>query len=122
MAELKLPVKLGYAITCNIEKLREEVSRLEKQREKLCQRYADRGADGKPALVPAVINGEEVKQYKFSEENRALFNEEYEALYDMQIDVHIRTVKEDILEQCDRINRYDTLSVAQMMALAFMLE
>lgn len=116
------PAKLSFAISCNIEKLQKEAEHIEKERKKLCEQYADKDDDGKPVMVDSVINGVESKEYKMNAAARAAFGEEYDSLLDTEVDVNIRTVKTGVVEQCERAERYDIPTVAELLALAFMLE
>lgn len=116
------PAKLSFAISCNIEKLQKEAEHIEKERKKLCEQYADKDDDGKPVMVDSVINGVESKEYKMDAAARATFGEEYDSLLDTEIDVNIRMVKTEVVEQCERADRYDIPTVAELLALAFMLE
>lgn len=116
------PAKLSFAISCNIEKLQKEAEHIEKERKKLCEQYAEKDDDGKPVMVDSVINGVESKEYKMDAAARAAFGEEYDSLLDTEVDVSIRTVKTEVVEQCERADRYDIPTVAELLALAFMLE
>lgn len=116
------PAKLSFAISCNIEKLQKEAEHIEKERKKLCEQYAEKDDDGKPVMVDSVIGGKESKEYKMDTSARTAFGEEYESLLDTEVDVTIRTVKTEVVEQCERAERYDIPTVAELLALAFMLE
>lgn len=116
------PAKLSFAISCNIEKLQKEAEHIEKERKKLCEQYADKDDDDKPVMVDSVINGVESKEYKMDAVARAAFGEEYDSLLDTEVDVNIRMVKTEVVEQCERADRYDIPTVAELLALAFMLE
>lgn len=116
------PAKLSFAISCNIEKLQKEAEYIEKERKKLCEQYAEKDDDGKPVMVDSVLNGKESKEYKMDGTTRAAFAEEYDSLMDTEVDVTIRTVKTEVVEQCERAERYDIPTVAELLALAFMLE
>ena len=116
------PAKLSFAISCNIEKLQKEAEHIEKERKKLCEQYADKDDDGKPVMVDSVLNGVESKEYKMDAAARAAFGEEYDSLLDTEVDVNIRMAKTEVVEQCERADRYDIPTVAELLALAFMLE
>lgn len=119
---LTLPSKLSYAIVYNVEALQKEEERIEKEREKLCEQYSEKDEEGKPVMINSIINGNKVKEYKMTEENEKLLNEEYNELLDMEVDIEIRTVKQELIERCEKVERYDILSVSQLSALLFMLE
>lgn len=116
------PSKLSFAISCNSEKLQKEVERTEKERLKICERYADKDEAEKPVMVDSIVKGEKVQSYKMSEENQKAFTEEYNELLDTEVDVEIRKVKQEVLEKCESSERYSIPSVADIAAMAFMLE
>lgn len=116
------PSKLSFAISYNIEKLQKESERIEKERKKLCDQYADKDDDGNPMMVDSIINGNTVKEYKMDEEGRKAFNEEYENLLDTEVDIEIRTVKAEVVEQCEKADRYSIPTVADLLAMSFMLK
>lgn len=122
LGNLTLPSKLGFAITCNLEKLQKESERIEKERKKLCEQFADKDEEGKPVMIDSMINGQKTQEYKMTEENKKLFSEEYEALPDSDVDIEIRTVKSEEIERCEKVERYDIPRIGQLMALSFMLK
>lgn len=119
---LALPSKLSYAIAYNAEALRKEAERIEKERKKLCEQYSEKDEEGKPVMVNSIINGNKIQEYKMTEENKKLLNEEYNELLDMEVDIEIRTAKQELIERCEEVERYDIPSVSQLSALLFMLE
>ncbi len=122
LGSLVLPSKLSYALACNLEKLQREAERIENERRKLCEQYADKDKDGEPVMVDSVINGMKTQEYRMSDENRKAFTEEYEALLDTETEICIRMVKREEVERCEQAERYSIPSVRQLMALSFMLE
>lgn len=121
LGSLKVPSQLSFAISYNLEKFQREDKRIEKERKKLCDQYADKNEDGTPVMVDSVINGQKIQEYKMSDENRKAFEEEFKELLETEVDIEIRTVKEEVIERCEQIDRYDILSVSQLFALSFML-
>lgn len=122
MAHMTLPSKLSFAISFNLEKLQNEAERIEKERTKLCGRYADKDENDQPVMTDSIIEGKKVQEYKMSEENQKLFAEEYNSVLETEIEMEIRTVKTDVIERCETAERYDIPTVAQLHALSFMLE
>lgn len=122
MGNLTLPSKLSFAISYNLEKLQKESERIENERKKLCEQYADKDEDGKPIMEKSIINGTETQTYKMSDENRKTFDDEYNDLIDTEVDIEIRTVKSEVVERCEQVERYSIPSVSQLFALSFMLE
>lgn len=121
LGKLTLPPKLSFAISCNLEKLQRESERIEKERTKLCEQYADKDENGEPIMVDSIINGNKTQEYKMSEENRKLFSEEYGELLDAEVEMELRTVKMEVVERCEKVDRYHIPSVAQLVAMSFML-
>ncbi len=122
LGNLTFPSKLSFAISYNIEKLQRESERIEKERKKLCERYADKDDDDNPVMEESIVNGKKMLEYKISEENMKLLTEECEELLDAEADIEIRTVKKDLIERCEQADRYDIPSVSQLHGMAFMLE
>lgn len=122
VSSLVLPSKLSFAISYNMEKFQREFNRIEKEREKLCERYADKDEDERPIMVNSMVDGTKKQTYKMSEENSKLFAEEYEDMLDTEVDIEIRTVNKEVVERCEDVDRYNIPSVSQLFALSFMLE
>lgn len=116
------PSKLSFAVSCNLERLQKEAERVEKERKKLCEQFADKDEKGDAVMVDSVVNGQKTKEYKMSEESRKLFSAEYEALLDEETEISIRTVKTEVIEQCESADRYSIPTVGDIVTLAFMTE
>ena len=108
----KLPIKLSYAIGKNIMKLQGEMEDIEKARINLIQQYAEKEGDG----TYKVVDG----HYELGD-NAEKFSDEYKEFLDTEQEIDIRTVPEEVVESMDD-SRYDVLTVAEMIALEFMLE
>lgn len=122
LAKLVFPSKLNFAVSCNLEILGKEFERIEKEREKLCERFAEKDKDGNPVMADCIVNGVKTQEYKISDADRRELNEEYLALLEAEVDLPIRVVKMEEIEKCETAERYDIPTVAQMSAMAFMLE
>lgn len=112
---LSLPVKLSYAISCNTEKLLQVGNRLEKERLRICEKMAAKGADGKAIL--------EDGKYQFAtpaDEKSAIA--EYSELLEETEDVEIRKVPMSELYKCEEDKRLSALSARNVKALSFMVE
>lgn len=116
------PSKLSFAVSCNIERLQREAERIEKERKKLCEQYSDKDKDGKPVMVDSIINGQKTQEYRMSDTNRKELGNEYDEFLNTEIEVEIRTVKQEVLERCEEMERYDIPSVADIVSMAFMIE
>lgn len=114
------PVKLSFAIRRNMEKMETEIKLMEKERLDLCRRFADRDEFGDPVLVDSVVNGSPVKEFRISSGKQELLNE-MEALFDSEVEIDIVTVPEDIMEQCERSEKYTIPSVEEIRNMSFMI-
>lgn len=84
--------------------------------------YAEKDESGNVLMAESVINGQKMQEYKMSEENKKAFSEEYTQLLETEVEIDIRKSGMEEIEQCEKIERYDLLSVAELLALSFMLE
>jgi hypothetical protein len=118
--ELVLPAKMSYAIAYNTEKLEREVKRAEREREKLCQRYAARDENGKILMETNIVSGRKIESYKMTDADKADFNKELEDLFDTDAEIDIRMILENDICEMGKDARYNILSVTQRRALMFM--
>lgn len=124
LGRLTLPGKLSYAISYNTEKLEKEHSRLEKERIKICERYAEKDENGKAITVRFEENGTEKEKYKFATpEDEKACDDEYKELLETEIEFeNLRTVKWDEIEKCEKNERYSIPTVKDIRAMSFMME
>lgn len=124
LGELTLPGKLSYAISYNTEKLEQEYNRLEKERVKICERYAEKDPSGKAITIPFEENGIKKEKYKFPDpEDEKACDEEYRELMETEIVFEdFRTVQWEELEKCEGNQRYSIPTVKHISAMSFMLE
>lgn len=118
----KFPSKLRYAVAYNMEKLQKESGRIENERKRLCEQFAEKDEKGNPVMVKSIVNGKESQEYKLTEENRRLFEKEYNSLLDSEVDIEIRKVKASVVDECEKSDRYDIPGVRDMTAMIFMIE
>ena len=104
----KLPIKLSFAIKCNIDELAKWSQKLDEQRIELCDRYAKKDEDGKPTIE----NG----QYILDDAEG--FQSEFAELMAETIDIEVRTVSDTIMDTLDD-PRYDALSVGELAGIQF---
>lgn len=122
LRDLSLPARMSFAIAHNLEVLEKEAGKVEEERQRLCREYAKKDDDGNPVIVSSVIDGKETQEYSVTNENKKLLMEELNEVMETEVDIDIRTVKTDVVEQCDASERYHILTAAQLMAVSFMLE
>lgn len=118
IVDQSFPAKLSLAISRNVKRLQEESATYEKEREKICERLAEKGEDGLPIIVEK--NGK--SQYKLTDENLKILDKELAELLGTEIDVPIQMVDSSVLEQCDFSERYHTLSAREAICLDFMIK
>ena len=111
LANMKLPYKLAYAISKNLAKLEAEVKAIEETRLNIIQEYAVKDENGEPVI----------KENNYDLGNNVeVFTEEFQNFMSTETEVDIFTVPEAVLETDD--SRFDVLTVAQIVALDFMIE
>jgi hypothetical protein len=111
-----LPSKLGYAISKNIVALGRESELFNKERERLCMQLCKKDDEGRPVMK---MGG---RVYDISDEDLKILNKELEDLLNTEIEIEVINVKKDILDQADTSERYQGLSVEELMMLDFMIE
>lgn len=122
IAQRKLPIKVGYAVSRNHDRLMTEQRDFEKKRLAMCMELAEKDADGNPVMEKSVVNGNPVENYKLSEDALKTLMGNLNELQDVEIDVDIMTIKFEQLEKIDGDPRYDALSPGELRALEFMIE
>lgn len=103
---------------CLDKYLEEEYSTYEKEKEKICERLAEKKEDGSSVIVEE--GGKST--YKLTDESLEILNRELMELMNTEIDIPIQTVDSSVFEQCDSSERYHTLSAREMLCLAFMIK
>lgn len=123
LKDLKLPPKLGYAVSYNLEKLQAEYERIEKQRIKICENLAVKDEEGNPVMVEVQVGGAKAQKYKFpSDEEEKICNQEYRELLEGETEIDFRMGKWEDLEKCESSDRYSLPTVAHIQAMDFVLE
>jgi len=110
------PVKMSFALSSNYEALENELRKIEKERKRLCEEYADKDDEGNP-----VINAE-TRVYVMTDENHAAMDKEYDELMEQEIFPAIRTITEADVEKCETDSRYTIPSASDIRELAFMVK
>lgn len=121
VARKKLPVKIGYAVSRNYEKLAKEQSIFEEQRQRICRELSDKDEKGDPVMMKSVIDGMPVESYKLSDEALAQLQADLREILSTEIDIDVLTVNMDALERIDEDPRYEALSPGEIGALEFMI-
>lgn len=115
LAEKRLPVKVSYAVARNISELQKISADIEKERQKLIQEYAVLDADGQPKIKK---NEDGQEAYELRDE--ISYKEEYVQLLEAENDFEPHYISEAELEV--QADKYDVLTVAEMLVLACMIQ
>ena len=110
LANMKLPYKLAYAISKNLGKMEAEVKAIEETRLNIIKEYAVKDENGEPVINDNVYD---------LGDNMEAFAEEFQNFLATETEVDIFTVPEAVLGADDP--RFDVLTVAQIVAIDFMI-
>lgn len=123
MAGMTLPIRLSYAISKNSAELEKIVKDVEAQRLQLCEQYANKDESGKAIQLPVSNNGVERMAYDIAPEALQKLMDEFTQFIEQETtEFDAKTVKFDVLEECEKSERYSIPTVGQQAAMAFMLE
>ena len=107
VAQRKLPVKAGFAIAKNLNKIESVLNIYNKERQKLIDKYCEKDEEGKLKT--------ENNTYEIKEGLRDDFNKESEELLEIEneVDIHKFNIKE-----LDGVE----ISVAELQTIEYMIE
>lgn len=114
LGSLHLPAQLAFAIVKNRKTIANELLIADEQKETLIREYADKGAIEVDKDTGNII-------FKNKEEKEIFLNK-YDELYNVKTDIDIKMVNYTTIEECERNETLDNLSVDCVNALLFMLE
>ena len=112
LASKRLPVKVAYAISRNLDKMNNIVTSYETARKTLLDQYAEKDEEGK----------EKVKDgnYVIQEDQKQAFSDEMKELLEVENEIDLHTINMDEVEKCDT-DKYDSLTTADLMTLDIMI-
>lgn len=105
----KLPIKVAYAITKNVNKINSEIKPYNIEKLKLLDKYAEKNEKGEIIIE----NG----HFKIKEECVENWNKEIKELLEIENEIDIHMIKLD-----DLLNSNYNISPAELSAIAFMIE
>ena len=111
LSKKKLPVKLGFAVSCNLDEMVKWQKKTEEQRIELCKRYARKDDKGEPII----------KDDRYDIEDMTALSSDVAELMDEDIEVNVRKVPNGMLDMIDLSDKYDALTPDEIGALQFML-
>lgn len=110
LSQMKLPVKISYAIAKNISKVENELKIYNNQRQKLIEDYGEKNEDGKTKVS-------EDNQITIAKDYLEDWIKEYNELLSLEIDIDIHKIKVE-----DLANSNCEISPADLILIDYMLE
>lgn len=106
-----LPVRLAYAIKKNVVAVQEAASAYTAEREELIRRYAKKDENGE------IMTEDDC----YIMEDKERFGKDMSELLNIETEVEIHTVSISVVEKCDEDPKYDSLTMAELDVIDFML-
>ena len=91
ISQKQLPVKISYAIAKNIAKVDAELKIYNKERQKLINKYSEKGKDGKPKI-------NKNNQYNIKKECMEDWNRDVQELLSISVELDVFTFSVDLLD------------------------
>lgn len=112
LASKRLPVKVAYAISRNLDKMNNIITSYETARKTLLDQYAEKDEEGKAKVKDG--------NYVIQEDQKQAFSEEMKELLEVENEIDLHTINMDEVEKCDT-DKYDSLTTADLMTLDIMI-
>lgn len=112
LASKRLPVKVAYAISRNLDKMNNIITSYETARKTLLDQYAEKDEEGKAKVKEG--------NYVIQEDQKQAFSDEMKELLEVENEIDLHTINMDEVEKCDT-DKYDSLTTADLMTLDIMI-
>lgn len=112
LASKRLPVKVAYAISRNLDKMNNIITNYETARKTLLDQYAEKDEEGKAKVKDG--------NYVIQEDQKQAFSDEMKELLEVENEIDLHTINMDEVEKCDT-DKYDSLTTADLMTLDIMI-
>lgn len=112
LASKRLPVKVAYAISRNLDKMNNIITSYETARKTLLDQYAEKDEEGKAKVKD--------ENYVIQEDQKQAFSDEMKELLEVENEIDLHTINMDEVEKCDT-DKYDSLTTADLMTLDIMI-
>ena len=112
LASKRLPVKVAYAISRNLDKMNNIITSYETARKTLLDQYAEKDEEGKAKVKDG--------NYVIQEDQKQAFSDEMKELLEVENEIDLHTINMDEVEKCDK-DKYDSLTTADLMTLDIMI-
>ena len=112
LASKRLPVKVAYAISRNLDKMNNIITSYETARKTLLDQYAEKDEEGKAKVKDG--------NYVIQDDQKQAFSDEMKELLEVENEIDLHTINMDEVEKCDT-DKYDSLTTADLMTLDIMI-
>ena len=112
LASKRLPVKVAYAISRNLDKMNNIITSYETARKTLLDQYAEKDEEGKAKVKDG--------NYVIQEDQKQAFSDEMKELLEVENEIDLHTINMDEVKKCDT-DKYDSLTTADLMTLDIMI-
>lgn len=112
LASKRLPVKVAYAISRNLDKMNNIITSYETARKTLLDQYAEKDEEGKAKVKDG--------NYVIQEDQKQAFSDEMKELLEVENEIDLHTINMDEVEKCDT-DKYDSLTTADLITLDIMI-
>lgn len=112
LASKRLPVKVAYAISRNLDKMNNIITSYETARKTLLDQYAEKDEEGKAKVKDG--------NYVIQEDQKQAFSDEMKELLEVENEIDLHTINMNEVEKCDT-DKYDSLTTADLMTLDIMI-
>ena len=112
LASKRLPVKVAYAISRNLDKMNNIITSYETARKTLLDQYTEKDEEGKAKVKDG--------NYVIQEDQKQAFSDEMKELLEVENEIDLHTINMDEVEKCDT-DKYDSLTTADLMTLDIMI-
>lgn len=112
LASKRLPVKVAYAVSRNLDKMNNIITSYETARKTLLDQYAEKDEEGKAKVKDG--------NYVIQEDQKQAFSDEMKELLEVENEIDLHTINMDEVERCDT-DKYDSLTTADLMTLDIMI-
>ncbi len=112
LASKRLPVKVAYAISRNLDKMNNIITSYETARKTLLDQYAEKDEEGKAKVKDG--------NYVIQEDQKQAFSDEMKELLEVENEIDLHTINMDEVQKCDT-DKYDSLTTADLMTLDIMI-
>ncbi len=117
----KLPVRISYALSKNMEAFEKEVDRYEEKRLQLCKDLARKDENGEPVKIRIGEEGSVIEQFDIPQEEMKKLGRDLHDLQTAEGEVPVMCVPIEGGEKIDLDRRYSVVTPQEMTDIGFMI-